>query len=65
LGGGEVAAGETIGLIPLVLDSGRTVRANLTFNAGLLDAIDRAAEQRGVSRSAFIADAARDKLMRR
>ena len=64
LASGEVAAGETVVLIPLILDSGRTVRANLTFDAGLLKAIDLAAGQRGVSRSAFIADAARDKLMR-
>jgi predicted RNase H-like HicB family nuclease len=64
LASGEVAAGETIVLVPLVLDAGRTVRANLTLDAGLLAAIDEAAEQRGVSRSAFIADAARDKLMR-
>jgi predicted RNase H-like HicB family nuclease len=61
---GEVGPDESLVLIPLVLDSGRTVRANLTFDAGLLAAIDEAAEQRGVSRSAFLADAARDKLMR-
>jgi predicted RNase H-like HicB family nuclease len=61
---GEVAEGESIVLIPLIMDAGRTVRANLTLDAGLLEAIDSAAEQRGVSRSAFIADAARDKLMR-
>ena len=64
LASGEVAEGESIVLIPLIVDSGRTVRANLTLDAGLLEAIDSAAEQRGVSRSAFIADAARDKLMR-
>jgi predicted RNase H-like HicB family nuclease len=64
LASGEVGAGETIVLIPLVLDSGRTVRANLTLDAGLLEAIDKAAGDRGVSRSAFIADAARDKLLK-
>jgi predicted RNase H-like HicB family nuclease len=64
LGRCEIAAGETIILVPLILDSGRTVRANLTLDAGLLEAIDTAAERRGVTRSAFIADAARDKLMR-
>ena len=60
----DVAAGESIVLIPLLLDAGRTVRANLTLDAGLLEAVDQAAKQRGVSRSAFVADAAREKLLR-
>ena len=33
---GEWGANPTTVLIPLLLDSGRTVRANLTFDAGLL-----------------------------
>jgi predicted RNase H-like HicB family nuclease len=49
-------------LIPLLIDAGRTVRANLTLDAGLLEAIDKAAKLRGVTRSAFVADAARTKL---
>lgn len=60
----EIGPGEIVVLIPLILDAGRTVRANLTLDAGLLDAIDVAAERSGVSRSAFVADAAREKLMR-
>jgi predicted RNase H-like HicB family nuclease len=62
LASGEVEAGETTVMIPLALDSGRTVRANLTMDAGLLDAIDEAAALRGVTRSAFIASAAREKI---
>jgi predicted RNase H-like HicB family nuclease len=50
-------------LIPLLLDSGRTVRANLTLDAGLLEAVDAAAVARGLTRSGFIASAARDKLL--
>ena len=46
----------------LVLDAGRTVRANLTFDAGLLAAIDDEANRRGLTRSAFLASAAREKL---
>ena len=61
---GDVAAGESVVLIPLILDSGRTVRANLTLDAGLLEAIDDAAQRGGVTRSAFLADAAREKLLR-
>jgi predicted RNase H-like HicB family nuclease len=49
-------------IIPVVLDSGRTVRANLTFDAGLLEAIDAEAERRGLTRSAFLASAARERL---
>ena len=64
LASGEVAANEAVVLIPLLLDAGRTVRANLTLDAGLLEAIDHAAEHRGVTRSASLADAAREKLMR-
>ncbi len=49
-------------MIPVVLDAGRTVRANLTFDAGLLEAIDAEAEKRGLTRSAFLASAARERL---
>jgi predicted RNase H-like HicB family nuclease len=58
----DVHAGETAVLIPLLLDSGRPVRANLSLDAGLLAAIDEAAKARGLTRSAFIASAAREKI---
>ena len=48
--------------IPLVLDAGRSTRANISIDAGLLSAIDEAARSHGVTRSAFIAAAARDKI---
>jgi len=60
---GEIAAGESAVMIPLLLDSGRTVRANVTFDAALLEAIDAAAQARGLTRSAFLASAARDKIV--
>ena len=59
---GEIAAAETVVLVPLLLDSGRTVRVSVTFDAGLLLAIDQEAARRGVSRSAFLASAARAKI---
>ena len=62
LASGEVEAGEATVLVPLLLDAGRSVRANVTFDAGLLDAIDDAATRRGVTRSAFLASAAREKI---
>jgi predicted RNase H-like HicB family nuclease len=58
----EAARNEIAVLIPVVLDQGRTVRANLTFDAGLLSAIDAEASRRGLTRSAFLASAARERL---
>ncbi len=49
-------------IVPVVLDAGRTVRASLTFDAGLLAAIDAEANRRGLTRSAFLASAARERL---
>ena len=60
---GEIGAGESGVMLPLVLDAGRTVRANVSFDAGLLDAIDAVAKERGLTRSAFLASAARDKIL--
>ena len=57
-----LAAGAVLGMVPLVLDTGRAVRANLSLDAGLLDAIDEAAKAHGLTRSAFLASAAREKI---
>ena len=54
--------GESAVMIPLILDRGRSVRANLSLDAGLLDAIDAAAKQAGVTRSTFMATAAKEKM---
>ncbi len=58
----DLRAGEVAVMIPVILESGRPVRANLSLDAGLLDAIDAAAKARGLTRSAFIASAAREKI---
>ena len=55
-------SGSAAAIIPVVLDEGRTVRANLTFDAGLLAAIDAEAARCGLTRSAFLASAARKRL---
>ena len=57
--------GESAVMIPLLLDKGWTVRANLTLDAGLLEEIDAEAQLRGLTRSAFLASAARDKIKAR
>ena len=62
----EVAAaladGAVLAIVPLVLDAGRPVKANLLLDAGLLAAIDEAAVARRLTRSAFLASAARQKI---
>jgi hypothetical protein len=48
--------------LPLVLEKGRPVKANLSLDAGLLAAVDEGAAVCGLTRSAFLAGAARDKI---
>ena len=50
--------------MPLLLDAGRPAKANLSVDAGLLQVIDEAAEAHGLTRSAFVASAAREKIAR-
>jgi len=57
-----LADGGVLAYVPLVLDAARPVKANLSLDAGLLNAIDEAAERRGLTRSAFLASAAREKI---
>lgn len=58
----RLAEGAAIAFVPLLLDAGRPARANLSIDSGLLAAIDEAAALRGVTRSAFLASAAREKI---
>ncbi|GGA96719.1 hypothetical protein GCM10011491_26330 [Brucella endophytica] len=59
----EIANGAAMVVIPLVREKGRQVRANLSIDAGLLEAIDEAADASGLTRSAFLASAARKKIL--
>ncbi|PYE86540.1 type II toxin-antitoxin system HicB family antitoxin [Phyllobacterium leguminum] len=61
----QIANGSIMVVIPLVREKGRQVRANLSIDAGLLEAIDEAADASGLTRSAFLASAARDKILSR
>jgi predicted RNase H-like HicB family nuclease len=54
--------GESLVMIPLVLDRRRPVKANISLDAGLLEAIDEEAKRRGLTRSAFLVSAAIDKI---
>jgi len=50
-------------VIPLVRDRGSSTRINVSLDLGLLEAIDAAARDRGQTRSAFLASAARRELV--
>lgn len=58
----DPTAGESLVMVPLLLDSGRSVKANISLDAGLLETIDEEAERRGLTRSAFFTSAALDKI---
>ena len=50
--------------VPLLVDGGRSVRATISLDAYLLETIDQAAKRHGLTRSTFLASAARDKIAR-
>jgi predicted RNase H-like HicB family nuclease len=54
--------GAAFAIVPLLIESGRSVKANLSMDAWLLAAIDDAAAARGLTRSAFLSSAAREKI---
>ena len=49
-------------LVPLIEDRGISKRVNISLDPGLLEAIDEAAKERGMTRSNFLASAARQAL---
>jgi predicted RNase H-like HicB family nuclease len=57
-----IAEGAVFLAVPLVIESGRPVKANISLDRGLLDAIDAAAKRSGLTRSAFLSSAAREKI---
>jgi predicted RNase H-like HicB family nuclease len=57
-----LAAGAILLAVPLLSDAGRTVRVNVSLDKRLVDQIDAAASARGLTRSAFLAQAAREKI---
>lgn len=60
----ELKDGALLIRVPLIEDDTRTVRANITMEAGTLAAIDMAAKARGLTRSAFLASCARKEIER-
>ena len=58
----ELANGAFLIRVPLIEDDTRVVRANVTFEAGVLKAIDETAARRGLTRSSFLASCARKEI---
>ncbi|MEP7222064.1 MAG: type II toxin-antitoxin system HicB family antitoxin [Novosphingobium sp.] len=61
----DLRDGAFIVAVPRIRRTGKQVRANISLDRGMLDAIDRAATERSLTRSAFLADAARNEIERR
>jgi predicted RNase H-like HicB family nuclease len=57
-----IAEGGIFLAVPLIIENGRPVKANISLDQGLLAAIDAAAKRSGLTRSAFLASAAREKI---
>ena len=49
-----LAAGASLALVPLVRETGKPVKANLSIDAGILAAIDEEAARRKLTRSALV-----------
>ena len=60
----ELAAGAFLVAVPLIENDSKVVRANITMESGMLKAIDAAAKARNLTRSAFLAQAARHEIER-
>jgi predicted RNase H-like HicB family nuclease len=58
----SIKRGAVLFAVPLLADAGRTVRINISLDKSLVDQIDIAASARGLTRSAFSAQAAREKI---
>ena len=58
----DIGAGALLRSIPLVRETGRPAKANLSIDAGILAAIDAEAKRRKLTRSAFVELMARHAL---
>lgn len=58
----DIAEGAFVIAVPRLRNTGKLVRANVSLDRGMLDAIDCAANARRLTRSAFLAEAARNEI---
>lgn len=61
----DLAEGAFLIQVPLIRRNTKTVRANISLERGLLDALDAFADQLDLNRSAFIAQAVRNEITQR
>jgi predicted RNase H-like HicB family nuclease len=60
--GEDLARGAFLIAVPYIVPMGKPVRVNLSLDAGMLAAIDSAAADRKLTRSAFLVQAARNEI---
>ena len=58
----ELLAGAGLAAVPLVRETGKPVKANLSIDSGVLAALDEEAQRRKLTRSAFVELLARETL---
>ncbi|MBC2661960.1 type II toxin-antitoxin system HicB family antitoxin [Novosphingobium flavum] len=58
----DLAAGAFLMAVPHLTSAGKSVRVNLSLDRATLEAIDAAAASRKLTRSAFVAEAARNEI---
>lgn len=58
----DIAAGGTLIAVPRISNDHRVARVNLSMERGILAAIDKAAAERSLTRSAFLAQAALNEI---
>lgn len=61
----DLRDGAFIIAVPWIRNSGKIARVNLSLDQAMLDAIDKAAVERSLTRSAFLTQAARNEIERR
>ena len=59
----QIAEGGILIAVPFIRNDHRVARVNLSLERGILDAIDKAAADRRLTRSAFVAQAARNEIL--
>jgi predicted RNase H-like HicB family nuclease len=60
----QIRSGAIFVVVPFINEGGRAVRANISMDAALLESIDDTARMLNLTRSSFLAQAAREKIAR-
>jgi predicted RNase H-like HicB family nuclease len=62
LASADLAEGAFLVMVPWIGKGGKPARVNISIDRAMLDAIDKAAAMRRLTRSAFLAEAARNEI---